>query len=141
MSCKNKVKQRCGAHTYAPCVKYEKDVPEWSDLYEKSCLDLEQTTEDLYNTVTDIKEETYLSDLGNECITYTTSPKVKDVLKKYETEICELKQKVQELETMRLCSMLVTGCGLDLSGIETECSTPITTFSELMNYILTKINE
>lgn len=140
MSCNNKIKQRCGTFVYSPCVKYQKEVPEWSDLYEEGCLDLEQTTEDLYNQVTDIKEGLNLSELGQSCITYTTTPEVKDILKKYETEICELKEKVATLESAALCNMIVTNCGLDLSGLETQCETPISTFTDLINAILIKIN-
>jgi hypothetical protein len=138
--CNSKIKQRCGVYIYSPCVKYEKEVPAWSSLFREGCLDIEQTTEDLYNNISLIKNEIDLSNLGEQCLIYPPSYKVKDVLLKYETEICELKQKVQALEETALCNTIITNCGFDLTGLETECETPISTFGDLVKAILTKIN-
>lgn len=140
MGCNNKISQKCGTVVYSPCVKYELEVPEISSLYEEGCLSIEDTTKDLYNLVEDVYEGINLSGLGTKCLSYVPAAKVKDILIKYEEEICTLKTKVETLETTAICDMLITSCGLDLTGISDQCDNPVRTVGELFNYILTQIN-
>lgn len=140
MACNNKVSQKCGSTVYAPCVKYELEVPEISSLFEEGCLSVEDTIDDIYNLVDDVYEGINLSGLGTKCLTYIPAAKVKDILIKYEDEICTLKTKVQTLETTAICDTLITSCDLDLTGIVDQCENPVTTVGQLFNYILTQIN-
>lgn len=134
-NCGNKVKHTCSEKTYATCVYYELEVPDFSSLVNQDCITIEETTEDQYNILEGIKAELDLSALGQDCITYGINPKtVKNVLLKYEQEICELKQKVQTLETTAICDMNITNCGLTLP--DNPCGGTFSTLGELLGYLL-----
>ena len=61
-SCQSKVKHTCtGSIQYALCTSYETELPEFSEL---ECPSIEETTEELYNLVGEIKEETDFTNLG-----------------------------------------------------------------------------
>lgn len=140
MSCRGKIKQTCGVKVFAACVSYEKEVPSYSPLHEEGCLTIEETTEDLYNQVGILREEINISELGQLCLTYVPVgqvAKVKDVLIKYEQEICDLKEKVKTLQETAICNMDITNCGLDLSGINDQCENPVQTLADLLQYFIT----
>lgn len=139
MNCQGKVKQTCGVKVYAPCVSYEKIVPQYSALYNQGCLTIEDTTGDLYNQVGIIKDDISISTLGQLCLTYVPNgqvAKVKDVLIKYEQEICQLKEQVKTLQETAICNMDITNCGLDLSGIDDQCDNPVKTLADLLQYFI-----
>ena len=93
-----------------------------------------------YNILEDIKSEIDLSALGQDCITYGVTPKtVKNVLLRYEQEICDLKDRVNTLETTAICDINITNCGIDLSGINNNCSSQVTTLGELLTYLVDNI--
>jgi len=48
-NCNNKIKNNCGTIVYAECVRYEGEVSDNSSLKEKECINLSETTEDIYN--------------------------------------------------------------------------------------------
>lgn len=134
-NCGNKVKHTCSEKNYATCVYYELEVPDFSSLVNQDCITLEETTEDQYNILDGIKSEIDLSALGQDCINYGVNPKtVKNVLLKYEQEICDLKQKVQVLETTAICDMNITDCGLTLP--DNPCGGTFSTLGELLGYLL-----
>ena len=141
-NCNNSVKQTCGSTTYATCVSYESELPEFSELGD--CVDLEQTTAELYELVGTIKEETDLSELGNSCLDYLLDDNdkiiVKNVLLKFEEKICELQDRILELEERPLCSLPIGDC-VDTLCLEDACSNTITTFGEWMNAVTVKICE
>ena len=56
----NKIKHTCGSIVFADCTSYQTDLPEFSEL---ECPSIEETTEELYNLVGEIKEQT--DDLGS----------------------------------------------------------------------------
>jgi hypothetical protein len=136
-NCGNKIKNTCSEKNYATCVYYELEVPSFSSLINVDCITLEETTEDQYNLIGGIKSEIDLSALGQDCINYGVNPKtVKSVLLKQEQEICNLKDRVNTLETTAICDINITDCGLDLSGINNNCSSPVTTLADLLGYLL-----
>jgi hypothetical protein len=136
-NCGNKIKHTCSEKNYATCVYYELEVPSFSSLINEDCITLEETTEDQYNLIGGIKSEIDLSALGQDCINYGVNPKtVKSVLLKQEQEICNLKDRVNTLETTAICDINITDCGLDLSGINNNCSSPVTTLADLLGYLL-----
>lgn len=142
MNCRGEVKQKCGVKIYAPCVSYEKSIPDWSGLSGETCVSAEDTINDLYENVGSIKEEINLSALGQQCLTYVPVgqiPKVKDILKTYEDEICLLKSQILTLQTTAICDANIESCGIDLSGIEDSCNNPIQTLGQLLNYIVTNL--
>jgi len=134
-NCGNKVKHTCSEKNYATCVYYEIEVPDFSSLVNQDCITVEETTEDQYNILEGIKAELDLSTLGQDCINYGINLKtVKSVLLKYEQEICDLKQKVQVLETTAICDMNITDCGLTLP--DNPCGGTFSTLGEILGYLL-----
>lgn len=134
-NCGNKVKHTCSEKNYATCVYYELEVPDFSSLVDQDCITLEETTEDQYNILDGIKSEIDLSALGQDCINYGINPKtVKSVLLKYEQEICDLKDRVNTLETTAICDMNITDCGLTLP--DNPCGGTFSTLGELLGYLL-----
>lgn len=134
-NCGNKVKHTCSEKNYATCVYYELEVPDFSSLVNQDCITLEETTEDQYNILDGIKSEIDLSALGQDCINYGVNPKtVKSVLLKYEQEICDLKDRVNTLETTAICDMNITDCGLTLP--DNPCGGTFSTLGELLGYLL-----
>jgi hypothetical protein len=143
-NCGNKVKNTCGEKVYATCVYYEENVPVFSGLSSLveagGCVTLEETTDDTYELIGAIKDEIDLSELGEDCLSYVQEGGktiVKNVLIKYEEEICLLKARVLELETTAICNVDITECGLTL-GVD-DCDNPITTLGQLLEYILTNL--
>lgn len=141
MSCGDKKNYRCsGVEQYATCVRYELDVPEFSSLDENDCKTIEQTTEDTYEIISQIKTETDLSELGNTCLEYVQEEGktfVKNVLLKHEEEICTLKQKIEELETgFTVCNTSLEGCNLDFNGLVDECGEEPQTIGEVLQLLL-----
>ena len=138
-NCGNKTKHTCAEKNYATCIEYELEVPAFSSLVEQDCFTLEETTEDTYDLIGGIKSEIDLVALGQDCINYGVNPKtVKSVLLKYEEEICDLKSKVEVLETTAICDKIITEC-VDLTGILDQCNSPVNTLGELLQYLLDNI--
>jgi hypothetical protein len=139
-NCGNKIKHTCAEKNYATCVYYELEVPDFSSLVGEDCITLEETTEDIYELIGDIKSEIDLSALGEACIEYDVNPKtVKSVLLQYKQEICDLRAEVDTLKTTAICDIDITECGIDLSGINNNCSSPVTTLGELLAYLVDNI--
>lgn len=140
MSC-TKINQKCGTPTYAPCVIYEKTVPTYSLLSAESCINIEQTTEDTYKEITDLREQTELSALGSNCLTYVKDAEnrvvVKNVLLKYEEEICTLKQQITNINQTSICDRDISSC-IDTTGLTDPCGDPINTFGQIIQFLTDK---
>ena len=136
----NKIKHTCGSIVFAGCTSYETDLPEFSEL---ECPSIEETTEELYNLVGEIKEEIDLKDLGDKCLEYVETEEgkiiVKNVLLKFEDEICLLKNRVKQLEDRQLCDFPISSCGIDLKCLSLPCDTSITNLGQLLEAMITKI--
>lgn len=145
-TCGNKTKHTCGTISYATCTRFEGTVNPQSELVEEECLDLEQTTQDIYNQLEDINTQIDLSALGEKCLEYLTDDEdrivVKNVLIKFEEEICLLKTKVEQLETTDICNKPITACNLDLACLDLlPCDAPIETLGDLLQAMINKICE
>ena len=95
--CGNKVKYTCSESKPAECVEYEGNINVNSSLEANSCKSAEEVIQDIYSQLEDIN----LSELGENCLEYLTEDgriKVKTVLLKYEEEICNLKEEIEELK-------------------------------------------
>jgi hypothetical protein len=141
----NKIKYTCsGEVQYAPCVKYEGLVNTQSPLKEEDCLNLDQTTSDIYTQIEDILNDLNLTSLGNNCLNYTLEEsklKIKNVLLKYEEEICNLKEEVDTLKTIAVCDLDITSCNLEFNGLVDACGETPTKLGEVLNLIFSKITE
>lgn len=100
----NQRKDSCSKY-YAICSIYEGNVPSYSDLNEEECISLEETTQDLYSLVTEIKEDIDVTDLDFDCLTAPTTLKPVNVLQLLLQEICALKEltttQAETIETMQ----------------------------------------
>ena len=132
----NKIKHTCGSIVFAGCTSYQTDLPEFSEL---ECPSIEETTEELYNLVGEIKEETDLSELGEKCLEYLLDENdkivVKNVLLKFEEKICELEEKINELENRPLCEMPLGDC-VDTKCLVDACSENISTVGQLLQALV-----
>jgi len=141
-NCGNKVSNTCGTRSYSACVDFEGTPNSQSELAEELCLDQEQVTQDLYNQVGEIKNEIDLSELGESCLEYVTTEGkiiVKNALLKFEAEICDLKNRVTELETEAICSKPIGDC-LDVIGCLVDpCDNSILTLGDWMKVVAEKI--
>lgn len=142
-SCQSKVKQTCtGSVQYALCTIYETDLPEFSEL---ECPSIEETTEELYNLVGEIKEETDLSELGDRCLEYVETEEgkliVKNILLKFEEEICNLKEELVLVKNRQVCDVPITECLPDLDCLALPCDTTIITLGDWMLAVQTKLCE
>lgn len=143
-NCNPRVNHTCGDTTWAVCTKYESEVNPQSELIQNECFNIEETTQDQYNQLEDIWGQIELSELGELCLTYVLDENdkiiVKNVLKKLEQEICDLKEKVTTLETTAICDTPISACfpsGFDC--LELPCSGTITTLGDWMIAVQTKI--
>ena len=93
MSCQEKVKPRC-KKVYSACVVYEKELPEFSTLDE--CVTIEETTEELYELVGDVREQIDLSTLESECLTLPTELNVNTMFQHLITTICSMQETIAE---------------------------------------------
>ena len=135
-SCQSKVKHTCGSIVFADCTSYETELPEFSEL---ECPSIEETTEELYNLVGEIKEQTDLSELGEACLEYLLDENdkivVKNVLLKFEEKICELEEKVNEIENRPLCNQPLGDC-IDTKCLVDPCGDPILTWGQLVQILI-----
>lgn len=132
----SKIKQTCGTTNYASCIKYEGSTNNTSPLKEVCDISVEETTEDIYTQL----EEINLSGLGENCLEYVVGEDnkivVKNVLLKYEEEICTLKTKVAILEnTMFLNSSILNG-GLDFGTLVDSCDNPPQTLKDIIQILI-----
>ena len=141
-SCQSKVKHTCGSIVFADCTSYQTELPEFSEL---ECPSIEETTEELYNLVGEIKEETDLSELGEKCLEYLLDENdkivVKNVLLKFEEEICNLKEELELVKNIQICSIPITECLPDLGCLALPCDTSIVTLGDWMLAVQTKLCE
>lgn len=132
----NKIKQTCGSSTYAACVEYEGTPNEVSPLLDNCALSVEEVLGDIYNQL----EEINLSELAESCLEYIETAEgkivVKNVLLKFEEEICLLKEKILALETTDICDKNLTTCNLDFGNLVPECGGSVTTLGDTLQLIL-----
>jgi len=135
----NKIKYTCGEVSQATCVAYETTLPEFSEITD--CADLDATTTELYTLVGELRDQTDLTELIEQCLDYVLIGGklfVKNALLKQGEEICALKEEIQTLKTTAIFDTPLTGSGLDLLCLTDACSNEITTYGELFQALITK---
>ena len=139
MNCHNKIKHTCSSTNYATCIQTEGEVNTDSELFEVECTNLQENLDDIYNQL----ENLDLSALGELCLSYVQENNkniVKNVLLKFEEKICELENRVEELETVDICNQSITSCNLDFGLLTNQCETQPTTLAETLQLILDNLN-
>lgn len=143
MKCNNnKLKHNCGIKTPSRCVFYDLDLPEFSKLnILNDCITIEETTEDLYNLTDLVLSSIDTKDLGKQCLTYEVSQNkykpseniifIKDVLLKFEEEICSLKNNNKtEVDIIK---------NLDFKCLQGPCDNNIDSLETLLQVLINEI--
>ncbi len=134
-------KSTCGGlKTSSICIVYEGDLPDWSELKEMipGCVSIEETTQEIYNKVSDIEKSLDTSNIGNECLSYAKNDDGKIVQSiinaTFEKEICYLKN--SSSSSGGICN---TPMCFD-SSLTDQCSQPIKTLVEWMRAVENKLS-
>lgn len=138
----NKVKNTCGTRIQAECVDYEEIVNSQSSLNSTECVNLSETTKDIYEQLEEIND---LSELSNSCLEYVENEEgkivVKNVLLKFEEEICSMKQQIETLQNTAFVDISLVDSGLDFECLTDSCSENINTVKELLQALISKACE
>ena len=141
--CGNKINQTCGSTTYSSCTNFEGTPNIQSVLYEETCLDQEVVDQDQYNQLGEIKNQIDLTELGESCLVYVLEEGkvvVKNVLAKFEEEICTLKTKINMLETESICNKNIASCDFDFGNLVDACGNQPLTLARTIQLILDTLN-
>ena len=136
----NKIFHTGGEKTFLVCREYEGTVNTDSSLIEESCLNGQEVVQDIYNQL----ENLDLSALGELCLSYVQENNkniVKNVLLKFEEEICNLKEELELVKNRQVCDIPITECLPNLDCLTDACDNNITTLGEWMLAVQTKICE
>ena len=136
----NKISHTCGERTYLICSEYEGTVNTDSSLIEESCFNGQEVVQDIYNQLGNLD----LSALGELCLSYVQEDNkniVKNVLLKFEEEICNLKEELETVKNRQICSIPITECLPDLGCLALPCETSIVTLGDWMLAVQTKLCE
>ena len=136
----NKIKCNCGSRQNAKCVDYDGYLPAYSVL-EDDCVNIEETTEELYKNQEKILDSIDLTKLGKDCLDYsefqeTDTLKVREALLTIEKEICEIKSISSSTD---ICGGDTSLIGLDFKCLVTPCGTSIDTLNQLLQVIIDKL--
>ena len=138
MCCNNRKNTCAGNIVSSICTKYMGYLPEYSAL-NNECASIEETTEELYRNQEKILESIDLSELGNDCISYQQQGeelKVNEVLYAFESEICDIKDKITEniFKEMNLdFKSLTDQCGNNINSLKIFFQTLINEIDNLKN--------
>lgn len=140
MTCGNKLKNNCGKKVYAECVYYEGDKPEWSEL--DDCSVIEETTEEIYNKLTEILNLIDVSDFESDCEDLTILQSGGQVtLKTLLQTLLNVAEGIKCGEITIKEDVDISKWNLDLECLSEPCDTPITKLSVLIQTMITKMCE
>lgn len=135
-ACNNR-KYSCGEKISSICTIYDGELPEWSELNDEICVTIEETTEELYNQVADIKESLDTKNLGGACLQYPNNEdiKQKDANLVFEKTLCDL------LEIVKDNTNSVLACDLNYEGLVEECEDVPKNFCQFAQFILDELKK
>ena len=130
----NKIKCNCGTHQNARCVYYDAYLPKYSKL-DEDCVNIDETTGELYENQEKILDSIDLVKLGKKCIDYsefqeTNILKVNEALLTIEKEICNLKKNIDDDNS---------SLELDFKCLVNPCNNNITSLNQLLQIMIDKI--
>lgn len=136
----NEHKTLCGDNKInSKCVSYTGNVPEWSELHEEDCVNLEETTQNLYEHIEQVKEKIDFSDLESECLDIEDEGEITP--KSVAGALIEKIEEVKEAQKapLRRGDLDITCMDLDFKCIADNCDNPPTKMSQLLQLILDKL--
>ena len=135
-TCNNR-KYSCGEKISSICTIYDGELPVWSELNNELCATIEETTEEIYNQVSNIKENLDTNNLGGACLQYPNNENIKqkDANLVFEKNICDL------LEIVKDNTNSVLACELNYEGLVEECDDIPKNFCEFYQFILDELKK
>ena len=135
-TCNNR-KYSCGDKISSICTIYDGGLPIWSELNDELCVTIEETTEELYEQVSEIKENLDTSNLGEACLQYPNNKNIKqkDANLVFEKNICDL------LEIVKDNTNSVLACELNYEGLVEECDDIPKNFCQFAQFILDELKK
>ena len=138
-----KPKHTCGDRSSnARCVFYDLNTPSFSKISENDCTTVEETTSDLYNLVSWLRESVNvegldIKDLEIQSVldSYDNSKQrflVKDILSEIISQVDDIKKLTDLNDTD-------SGLVLDLKCLGNSCGTPITSLKDLLQTLIDEI--
>lgn len=137
MGC-NKIKNTCVDKQYATCVYYELDLPEISDL-DSSCVTIEETTEELYSFIEEVKTDISLEGIVTDCEDLSELS-IKGIFELQQNKICELENELEDISNKNICDYSIEDCDLNLQDLVDICGEQPTTLGELLQVLINQIN-
>ena len=142
MGCGNKPKHTCGdRRSNARCVFYDIPVPTYSRLKEEDCITVEETTDDLYNLISWLKESVDISEVSIKDLDVESVPDsyvkgnhrvlLKEVITKLISELNNLKNRVDEKDPEKM--------DLDYKCLVSPCGNQISTTEELLQVLIDEV--
>lgn len=135
-TCNNR-KYSCGDKISSICTIYDGELSQWSELNNELCVTIEETTEELYKQVSEIKENLDTKNLGGACLQYPNNEEIKqkDANLVFEKTLCDL------LEIVKDSSNSVLACELNYEGIVEECDDIPKNFCQFAQFILDELKK
>ena len=138
-----KPKHTCGDRSSnARCVFYDLNTPSFSKLSENDCTTVDETTSDLYNLVSWLRESVNvegldIKDLEIQSVldSYDNSKQrflVKDILSEIISQVDDIKKLTESNDTN-------SGLELDFKCLVNSCGTPITSLKDLLQTLIDEI--
>ena len=135
-----KPKHTCGDRSSnARCVFYDLNTPSFSKLSDSECVTVEETTSDLYNLVSWLRESINIenldiTDLDLQSVLDRYEPTkqrylVKDVLEGVISQVDDIKKLAESNDTN-------SGLELDFKCLVSSCGTPITSLKDLLQALI-----
>lgn len=138
-----KPKHTCGDRSSnARCVFYDLNTPSFSKLSDSECVTVEETTSDLYNLVSWLRESINIEnldirDLDLQSVLDSYEPTkqrylVKDVLEGIISQVDDIKKLAESNDTN-------SGLELDFKCLVSSCGTPITSLKDLLQALIDEV--
>ena len=138
-----KPKHTCGDRSSnARCVFYDLNIPSFSKLSDSECVTVEETTSDLYNLVSWLRESINIEnldirDLDLQSVLDSYEPTkqrylVKDVLEGIISQVDDIKKLAESNDTN-------SGLELDFKCLVSSCGAPITSLKDLLQALIDEV--
>jgi hypothetical protein len=136
MSCNGNISNTCADPILSSCVDHEGALGVNTKITD-GCVTQRDVNEDLYAITDETISKIDVSSLTSTCITIPVGSSIAEIVAIYESEICELKTKVETLETIDYSQIDITTFGLTIpTCIADACANPPVTLAEWMQVMM-----